>query len=96
VVDVIRELKSFGCDVHMHDPLGEAKEAEHEYGLSLTAWDDLPQCDALVAAVSHTAYMEKSFADLTAKLKKGGAFTDVKSAYDPATVTAAGFTLWRL
>jgi UDP-N-acetyl-D-galactosamine dehydrogenase len=96
VVDVIRELHSFGCDVHIHDPLGEAREARHEYGLSLTAWDDLPECDAMVAAVSHSAYLEKSFSELTAKLKPGGAFTDVKSAYDPATVAAAGFTLWRL
>jgi UDP-N-acetyl-D-galactosamine dehydrogenase len=96
VVDVIRELQSFGCDVHVHDPLGEAKEAEHEYGIKLTAWDDLPECDAIVAAVSHSAYLDKSFAELTAKLKKGGAFTDVKSAYDPATVKAAGFTFWRL
>jgi UDP-N-acetyl-D-galactosamine dehydrogenase len=96
VVDVIRELKSFGCDVHVHDPLGESREAEHEYGISLTAWDDLPPCDAIVAAVSHTAYLEKSFADLTARLNKGGAFTDVKSAYDPDVVKAAGFALWRL
>jgi len=29
-------------------------------------------------------------------LKKGGAFTDVKSAYDPDAVKAAGFELWRL
>ena len=96
VVDVIHELQSFGCDVHVHDPLGEAGEAEHEYGISLTAWDDLPECDAIVAAVSHSAYLDKSFAELTAKLKKGGAFTDVKSAYDPAAVQAAGFMLWRL
>jgi len=52
--------------------------------------------NAIVAAVSHTEYLEKSFAELTAKLKQGGAFTDVKSAYDPAAVNAAGFTLWRL
>jgi len=96
VVDVIRELQSFGCDVHVHDPLGETREAEHEYGISLTAWDDLPQCDAIVAAVSHSAYLEKPFAELTARLNKGGAFTDVKSAYDPAAVEAAGFALWRL
>ncbi|HJX57533.1 MAG TPA: nucleotide sugar dehydrogenase, partial [Thiobacillus sp.] len=96
VVDVIRELQSFGCDVHVHDPLGESREAEHEYGITLTAWDDLPECDAVIAAVSHSAYLEKSFAELTAKLKKGGAFTDVKSAYDPAVVEAAGFALWRL
>ena len=96
VVDVIRELKSFGCDVYVHDPLGESKEAEHEYGISLTPWKDLPTCDAIVAAVSHSAYLDKSFDELTAKLNKGGAFTDVKSAYDPEVVKAAGFALWRL
>lgn len=96
VVDVIRELQSFGCDVRVHDPLGEAKEAEHEYGITLTDWNALPECDALVAAVSHADYLEKPFAELTAKLNKGGVFTDVKSAYDPAVVKAAGFSLWRL
>lgn len=96
VVDVIRELQSFGCVVHVHDPLGEPREAEHEYGISLTKWEDMPECDAIVAAVAHRAYLEKPFADLAARLKKGGVFTDVKSAYEPATVTGAGFKLWRL
>ncbi len=96
VVDVIRELQSFGCDVRVHDPLGESREAEHEYGISLTPWEALPECDAMVAAVSHAAYLEKPFTELAAKLKKGGVFTDVKSAYDPDMVKAAGFALWRL
>jgi UDP-N-acetyl-D-galactosamine dehydrogenase len=96
VVDVIRELQSFGCVVTVHDPLGEAREAEHEYGVTLTAWDKLPACDAIVAAVSHKAYLDMPFAQLTGRLKPGGVFTDVKSAHDPATVTGAGFTLWRL
>ena len=96
VVDVIRELQSFGCDVHVHDPLGEAHEALHEYGLALTAWADLPECEAMVAAVSHSEYLNQPFAELTARLKPGGVFTDVKSAYDPAAVQAAGYILWRL
>ncbi len=96
VVDVIRELKSFGCVVNVHDPLGEPKEAEHEYGISLTKWEDMPECDAVIAAVAHKEYLDKSFGELTAKLKNGGVFTDVKSAYDPVTVTGAGFKLWRL
>jgi UDP-N-acetyl-D-galactosamine dehydrogenase len=96
VVDVIRELKSFGCVVNVHDPLGEPKEAEHEYGISLTKWEDMPECDAVIAAVAHKEYLDKPFGDLTARLKKGGVFTDVKSAYDPDAVTGAGFKLWRL
>ena len=96
VVDVVRELQSFGCEVTVHDPLGEPREAQHEYGISLTQWDDLPLCDAVVAAVAHRTYLDKPFGELTARLKKGGVFTDVKCAHDPATVLAAGFKLWRL
>ena len=96
VVDVVRELQTFGCDAPVHDPLGEPREAQHEYGISLTQWDDLPLCDAVVAAVAHRTYLDKPFGELTARLKKGGVFTDVKCAHDPATVLAAGFKLWRL
>ena len=96
VVDVIRELQSFGCVVSVHDPLGEPREAEHEYGVSLTPWEQLPQCDAIVVAVAHKQYLDMSFSSLTAKLGKAGVFTDVKSAYDPAAVKGAGFRLWRL
>jgi UDP-N-acetyl-D-galactosamine dehydrogenase len=53
VIDVIRELQSFGCNVLVHDPVAESAEAEHEYGVSLTAWNDLPRAAAIVAAVAH-------------------------------------------
>ena len=97
VADLVRELQSFGCDVSVNDPIAEAPEAIHEYGITLTPWDQLPdQADAIVAAVSHKQYKAMSLAELTAKLKAGGAFTDVKSAYDQAALRAAGFTLWRL
>jgi UDP-N-acetyl-D-glucosamine/UDP-N-acetyl-D-galactosamine dehydrogenase len=96
VVDVIRELESFGCVVSVHDPLGEPEEAEHEYGVSLTRWEDLPQCEAIVAAVAHREYLGMPFDQLAAKLRKGGVFTDVKAAYAPEMVNASGFTLWRL
>ncbi len=96
VIDVIRELRSFGVNVHVHDPIAESSEAEHEYGVSLTPWDALPKASAIVAAVSHQAYADMGVAQLTAKLLPGGVFTDVKSAYAPAEVEAAGARLWRL
>ena len=97
VADLVKELHSFGCDVAVHDPLAESPEAEHEYGIHLTPWEQLPEAaDALVAAVSHKEYLAMSLAELTASLKPGGVFTDVKSAYDPTAIRAAGFKLWRL
>ncbi|BBP05824.1 UDP-N-acetyl-D-galactosamine dehydrogenase [Sulfuriferula plumbiphila] len=96
VIDIISELQSYGANVIVHEPLGEPAEAKHEYGVDLTPWADIPEVDAIVAAVAHQEYLSQPLAGLTAKLKSGGVFIDVKSAYDPAAVQAAGYVLWRL
>jgi UDP-N-acetyl-D-galactosamine dehydrogenase len=96
VADVVRELQDFGCNVSVHDPLADPNDALNEYGISLTAWKDLPEADAIVAAVSHREYLNMPLTDLLAMLKPGGLFVDVKSAYDPAAINAAGYSLWRL
>lgn len=96
VIDVIRELQSYGCNVHVHDAVASAEEAMHEYGVPLTDWEALPRADAVVAAVSHGAYLEMPIARILAKLAPGGVFTDVKSAYDEDALSAAGARVWRL
>jgi len=96
VIDVVRELQSFGARVLVHDPIADSQECEHEYGVALTAWDALPRASAVVAAVSHAEYLTMGVGGLAAKLQPGGVFADVKSAYDPAAVQAAGAFGWRL
>jgi len=96
VIDVVRELQSFGVKVLVHDPIADSQECEHEYGVALTAWDALPRASALVAAVSHAEYLTMGVDGLAAKLQPGGVFVDVKSAYDPAAVQTAGASGWRL
>ena len=41
VIDVIRELESYGAKVVVHDPVADGAEARHEYGVELVSWDDL-------------------------------------------------------
>jgi UDP-N-acetyl-D-glucosamine/UDP-N-acetyl-D-galactosamine dehydrogenase len=96
VIDVIRELQSYGVHVHVHEPIGEADEAKHEYGVTLESWEQLPQADAMVVAVSHKEFLEMSMPTIATKLKKGGVFTDVKSSFDPKALEGAGFKVWRL
>ena len=97
VADVVKELQDFGCEVHVHDPLAEPEQALHEYGIRLSEWGQLPQnADAIVAAVSHAEYTTQPVANLLAPLKPGGVFIDIKSAYMPEAITAAGACLWRL
>ncbi len=97
VADLVKELQEFGCDVSVHDPLAEAKEAVHEYGITLTEWSELPkQADAIVAAVSHTEYTSQPIGQILLNLKAGGTFIDIKSAYPQDVIEAAGYKLWRL
>ena len=97
VADVVKELQDFGCEVHVHDPQAEPEQALHEYGITLCEWGQLPQnADAIVAAVSHAEYTTQPVTNLLALLKPGCVFIDIKSAYSPEAITAAGACLWRL
>jgi UDP-N-acetyl-D-galactosamine dehydrogenase len=97
VADLVAELQDFGCQVFVHDPLADPAEALHEYGITLTPWDQLPaQADAMVAAVAHKSYLALPLADITARIKPGAVFVDLKAAYPKAPLQDAGYKLWRL
>ena len=96
VIDVVRELQSYGANVIVHEPVADAAEAQHEYGVSLTDWDDLPPAAAIVAAVAHKEFRSRPLTDYVAKLQKGGVLTDVKSMFDEAQLVSEGVTVWRL
>ena len=96
VADVVAELKSYGVDVHVYDPVAEPAEAKHEYGIDLVKWEDLPKADALIAAVSHKELLARPLSDLQSKMAPGGCFIDVKSQFDQHALSKAGFSVWRL
>ena len=96
VIDVIRELESYGAVVHVHDPVADAAEARHEYGVELVAFDALPRAAAIVAAVAHKEFRERPLDDFVGKLVPGGVYADVKCQADAAALRARGVTVWRL
>ena len=96
VIDVVHELQSYGCRVHIHDPIADPEECEREYGIGLTEWDALPEATAIVAAVAHSQYAEMGITKIAEKLFPGGIFVDVKCSYDADSVRSTGAHLWRL
>jgi UDP-N-acetyl-D-galactosamine dehydrogenase len=96
VADIVYELQSYGVEVHVHDPVAEADEAKHEYGIALERWEDLPKADALIVAVPHKEVLARSLTDFQSKLNDGGCFVDVKAQFDPNGIREAGYCLWRL
>ncbi|HEX6792733.1 MAG TPA: nucleotide sugar dehydrogenase [Casimicrobiaceae bacterium] len=96
VIDVIHELATYGADVHVHDPVAHPDEAVHEYGVTLTPWEQLPRAHAVVLAVAHREYGARPVCDFVAKLEPGGLFVDVKCKADAQALRGHGVSVWRL
>ncbi len=96
VIDVIRELQSYGAQVIVHDPVAAAHEASHEYGVDLVPWERLPKAAAIVAAVAHKQFKARPLSDYLDRLLPKGVIADVKSQFDVDAAKAGGVTVWRL
>lgn len=96
VVDIIKELEDYNAKVYCCDPVADAPDAEHEYGVKFTAFTDLPQVPLLVVAVAHKEFKSLSLDELLAKVQPGGVILDVKSILPKEEIRARGFILWRL
>jgi UDP-N-acetyl-D-galactosamine dehydrogenase len=96
VVDIISELESFGLTVQVHDPLANAADAKHEYGITLVDIDKLRPADAIILAVAHDHYIGAGW-PLIQQLLTGGAglVLDVKMKLDRGS-RPADIELWRL
>ena len=96
VVDIVRELESFGLKVQVHDPLASADDAKHEYGLTITELGALRPADAVILAVAHGSYVEGGW-PLIQKLLTGGSglVFDIKMKLDRSR-KPDGVELWRL
>lgn len=96
VVDIIRELESFGLVVQVHDPLANAADAKQEYDVTLTSLEELRPADAVILAVAHAGYLDRGWALVQKLLVDGkGLVFDVKTMLDRGS-QPAGIELWRL
>ncbi|WP_035276609.1 nucleotide sugar dehydrogenase [Desulforegula conservatrix] len=96
VVDIINELESYGIKVQVHDPISDQVEAEHYYGVKLTAWENLEKADAMVFAVAHRPYKEMQTETMKEKVAENGVIIDVKSIFNQEKIERAGLDFWRL
>jgi UDP-N-acetyl-D-glucosamine/UDP-N-acetyl-D-galactosamine dehydrogenase len=84
VVDVIRELQSFGTDVDIYDPQADGEEVLHEYNLPLVNTLS-KKYHAIVLTVSH---QEFASLDLKPISEENAVVYDVKGFLDKSKITA--------
>ncbi len=97
VVDLIRELQSWGIEVLVSDPWADQNEVMHEYGIKLTPYENLNGVDSLIVAVGHEQYrtMQPEHLKLLCNASTP-VLGDIKSLYVKQQVIDAGFVPFRL
>jgi UDP-N-acetyl-D-galactosamine dehydrogenase len=95
VVDILAELRRFGCAPVVADPVASPAEVHREHGLDLVTAAPLPNADAIIIAVAHCAFRALPVGQLAAACPSGPVL-DVKGVVDRLAAAEAGLTLWRL
>ncbi len=99
VIDIYRELQTYGVEVSAFDSNAHPEDVLHEYGVALLAdVDAAGPYDAVILAVKHREFRTQF--DLVRLKQLGGgrapALVDVKGFFIAGELTAAGFDWWQL
>ena len=97
VVNIISELKDYGIEVLVHDPVADPNEAEKYYGIKLHETDKLVGVDAVMIVVTHKYYKELGLLNIS-KLcaNKIPLIIDIKGVFDVDEAKKMGIEYWRL
>jgi UDP-N-acetyl-D-galactosamine dehydrogenase len=97
VIDIITEIKDYGVDVLVHDPLADPDEVEHYYGLTMTPVQDIQGVSAAIVAVAHQDYINLGLAGIAGLCcHDQPIIVDVKAIFDPQEARTLGILYWRL
>ncbi|MGL5560195.1 MAG: nucleotide sugar dehydrogenase [Paraclostridium dentum] len=105
VIDIISELKEYGINVFVADPIADENEAKREYGVDLTKFENIKNMDAVIVAVGHKEYMElnlesikKLYEEKPASLNSEDklVLVDVKGIFDKKEAQLKNYLYWRL
>ena len=83
VPDITRELREYGIEPIVHDPLASPEEALQEYGIALRPFDALTDLDGVILAVPHRQYLD-DLDRIVDGVRPSGLVIDVKSRMNPA------------
>jgi UDP-N-acetyl-D-galactosamine dehydrogenase len=95
VPDIVAELRTYGVEALLHDPMANPEHFYHEYGLELSAFDSLAALDVLILAVPHAWYFENNAERLRSAIKADSLVIDIKSKW-PESLTTVGLKHWSL
>lgn len=96
IIDIVKELNEYGIQPIIVDPVADAEEAKHLYGLEFEKMSDLVNLDALVIATSHDEFKTLAIEQFNAMFADKKIVIDVKGILNRKDYIEAGYDYWRL
>jgi UDP-N-acetyl-D-galactosamine dehydrogenase len=83
VIDIVRELETYGIEVIIHDPWADEQEVQHEYGVVSTKVIPAGNYQTAILAVAHKEFKTLSIKNL---VESGGVIYDVKGLLEEGLI----------
>ena len=99
VIDIYNELKEYGIEALVVDPVADADEAERLYGIRFSTLDDIRDMDAVIVAVRHDEFLKigrEEIMNFYAPERRTRVFADLKGLFDRNDFGEPEFLYWRL
>lgn len=98
IIDIVDELKEYGVEILVYDPVADVEDVYREYGIELVAKEELHDLDCVVLAVPHDVFLEQFPLEKIEELYRNDkkVFVDIKSVYDRKECQARGLHYWSL
>lgn len=98
VNDILQELREFGINALVCDPVADAPDAKKFYGVDLVPISELKDLDCLIIAVSHKEFKKLSNDEILSMFKPGETpiIIDIKGIRNKDEMKKLGAKYWRL
>jgi UDP-N-acetyl-D-galactosamine dehydrogenase len=97
VFDIVKELREYGIEPLITDPIADAAEAKRFYEVDFCGMDAITTCDAVILAVAHMQFSKFTIKQIQGMFGSGKkVLVDVKGLLDRDTYESAGYIYWRL
>lgn len=99
VIDIINELKEYGINPLISDPVADTEEANKLYGVTFTQLEEVQNMDAVVLAVSHSEFCNwrsRYLDHFYKKENKKKVLVDVKGIFNRKEFDEDSYQYWRL
>lgn len=97
VIDIVNELREYGIEPLIADPLANVEEAKKTYGVVMIDVNAVKEMDAVVLAVAHEQLRNMQMKEIDCMYGSGEkVLLDIKGLFDREEYERAGYHYWRL